>query len=127
MRSTATEVELENLTPQTTYRLSVRYHERSGRFSVFSPWIEAETLSDVPSAPLDVSWILDAGSVWLQWGPPLRPNGKIVGYVVHVSQDESLDAEFWSQQEQAGPALRTLLRGLLPNHLYFIRVQVFID
>jgi len=125
IRCTDVSVDVPDLTAHTMYRLSVRYHDASdGSSSVFTPSVSVRTLADVPSAPRDVSWSLDGGAVWLKWSPPLRPNGVVVGYVIRISAEEGLAEGLWTVQEEAGGRLGTHLRGLLTNHVYYIRVQV---
>ena len=124
LRSTFNEIELKNLSAHTTYQLSVRYHDANGRYSIFSPGIDVQTLTHIPSTPQNVTCqALDGAVVQLNWQPPLEPNGIIVGYTIYVSQNQSLPIESWSKQEEPGSRFRTQVRGLLPNTFYYIRMQ----
>ena len=125
IRTTDVSAEVAELVAFTTYRLSVRFHDASdGRSSGYSPSVSIRTLPDVPSAPRDVSWMLDGGAVWLKWSPPLRPNGVVLGYVIRISTEETPPEGLWTEQEEAAGRLATHLRGLLTNHVYYIRIQV---
>ena len=107
IRTTANQAELNQLTAYTNYQLSVRYHDHSGRFSVFGAPVQVRTKAHLPSVPEDVSWTLQDGSIQLKWRPPLHPNGPVLAYVIHVSQDPHLNPELWARQEELGSRFRT--------------------
>ena len=124
---TANHVQLTNLTPYTSYELSIRYHDSQGRFSMFSSPIRTRTMARIASPPRHVTRVeldgQDANTVQLTWQPPLHPNGIITGFIIYVSSDPKVDMGLWTKYEEHGSKLRTEIRGLLPNMVYYVRMQ----
>jgi hypothetical protein len=125
IRTTTNEVLLTNLTAYTLYRIAVRAHDHQGRSSTYSsPQLDVRTLADLPSPPLNLSWLVLAdGAVQVSWKPPLHPNGIIQSYAILVSNELEAADDDWSKLEEGGSRLRSQLRGLQFGSLYFIRVK----
>lgn len=71
--------------------------------------------------------VVDGTNVDLSWGAPSIKNGRIIGYVVFYTTDNT-DAPVneWEAEVVAG-AQSTVLRNLRPNSTYHVRIHAFND
>ncbi len=80
--------QFQALAPYTSYNFTVRVLDEEGKPYPASQWVVARTLTYIPSAPyVSKLEVEDDGKVVVAWTRPDKPNGRIKGYVIHLSPD----------------------------------------
>ncbi|XP_076332856.1 protogenin-like isoform X2 [Tachypleus tridentatus] len=126
--STSNSVIIANLTPFTLYEFSVRSHNVKNQQGPFSQKVECRTLEDVPSSPLDLSWLaINAHTIKVFWQPPATPNGEITLYeVLYTTQMGSVkDLDDWQKKGEKGFEVSSLIKGLASNTRYFFCMRAW--
>ncbi|XP_076322716.1 protogenin-like isoform X2 [Tachypleus tridentatus] len=128
IRSTNNSVVLSGLTPFTLYEFSVRSHSIKNQQGPFSQKVECRTLQDVPSPPLDLSWLaVNSHTIKLLWHPPALPNGEItlyeILYTTQIRNTKNLDD--WHKKEEKGFRVSSLIEGLASNTMYLFCMRAW--
>ncbi|KHJ45810.1 fibronectin type III domain protein [Trichuris suis] len=137
-----TEVSVENLEPFTQYEFQVKTVTPVGRSQPSRP-VEATTseegehwrngtvpagmnsLLSVPqNQPKNVhSRAVSPTSIMVQWEPPEKANGVILGYAVFYTSRPAEPFNMWLTKEVIGNDRLTVISGLQQNVVYTVRVQ----
>ncbi|XP_022249211.1 protogenin-like isoform X2 [Limulus polyphemus] len=128
IRSISNSVIITGLTAFTLYEFSVRSHDVKNQQGPFSQKVECRTLEDVPSSPLDLSWLaVNAHAIKLFWQPPATPNGEITMYeILYTAQTgNAKDLDDWQKKEENGFEVSSLIEGLASNTRYFFCMQAW--
>lgn len=85
---TNTSDNITELTPFTTYYITIAGYNIIKGTGLWSTQLNATTLESVPSAVVNLtSYGSDVDEVTVQWREPQSPNGIILGYVIHRLDD----------------------------------------
>ncbi|KFD70875.1 hypothetical protein M514_01174 [Trichuris suis] len=119
-----TEVSVENLEPFTQYEFQVKTVTPVGRSQPSRP-VEATTSEEVPqNQPKNVhSRAVSPTSIMVQWEPPEKANGVILGYAVFYTSRPAEPFNMWLTKEVIGNDRLTVISGLQQNVVYTVRVQ----
>ncbi|XP_055342450.1 tyrosine-protein phosphatase Lar-like isoform X3 [Paramacrobiotus metropolitanus] len=122
---TTTSHTVTNLKPYTLYEFQVVCVNDKGRGPP-SDVAEMTTLEAEPgSAPRNVrARAPSSTSLFVEWDPPMSPNGQIVGYKVAYTTDARLSVTSW-RFEMVGNELSTTLSNLQPRAMYTVRIQAY--
>ncbi|ODM98023.1 Protogenin B, partial [Orchesella cincta] len=83
LSSTRESVEINGLSPYTSYEFVVQLALKDGRVGPYSQKIESRTLPGIPGVPINLHWrVLNKTIVEVEWKPPSSPNGMITKYWV---------------------------------------------
>ncbi|XP_061185116.1 protogenin-like [Saccostrea echinata] len=121
-RSDSQNYTLQDLTPYTTYTISVRSHspQTTGPFSTPQ---DITTLEDVPSPPEDVTlYPLSEDEVQLMWNPPIKKNGVIVFYIIQYHQHQNDPDFLWSSIHSNGTMTQAVVKDLTST-VYFFKLR----
>ncbi|XP_062585320.1 protogenin-like [Saccostrea cucullata] len=121
-RSDSQNYTLQDLTPYTTYTVSVRSHspQTTGPFSTPQ---DITTLEDVPSPPEDVTlYPLSKDEVQLMWNPPIKKNGVIVFYIIQYHQRQTDPDFLWSSIHSNGTMTQAVVKDLTST-VYFFKLR----
>jgi neogenin len=119
---------IDDLKPNTRYEFSVRV-TWGDRMSGWSMVVENVTEEAPPvSAPRDLT-VTSAPSgdgstgLMLNWQPPKLPNGKIIGYIIYYTVDETSPLSHWAIDGVSGDKLSSSIFNLVPDTTYYFRIQ----
>ncbi|TPP66262.1 Netrin receptor DCC [Fasciola gigantica] len=62
-------------------------------------------------------------SVQVSWQPPLRPHGRLIGYILYFTADRQLPLHQWSKRRLPADSLNTVLSGLFRGSIYFVQLR----
>ncbi|MCI4379489.1 hypothetical protein PGIGA_G00228910 [Pangasianodon gigas] len=114
----STEAELGGFKPHSSYEISVCTYTRAGNGDQYSLPVTFTTHESVSEAVQNLSCLgLDWDSVYMEWEPPVNPNGEILLYHI-VSADHRKEAFPLMLKHK----LSYTFSGLHPNTLYVISV-----
>ena len=118
---------IDDLKANTQYEFAVKV-VKGRQESTWSMSVVNSTQESAPSsAPRDLTLVPDPSEdpsiVHLHWQPPKLPNGQITGYVIFYSTDESKPDREWSVEALIGDKMTQVLKGLVPDTLYFFKMQ----
>ncbi|XP_066541701.1 LOW QUALITY PROTEIN: phosphatidylinositol phosphatase PTPRQ [Hoplias malabaricus] len=115
---TTTHAELSGFKPHSSYEISVCTYTRAGNGDLYSLPVTFTTNESVSEAVGNLSCSgSDWDSVYLEWEPPVNPNGQILQYLIR-SKDRTEEVN-----PPMYPKLIThTLSGLQPNSIYIISV-----
>lgn len=65
----------------------------------------------------------DPTVIHIHWQPPKQPNGRITGYVVFYTPDNSLQDRDWAMEAVLGDQLTAVLSELTPDTVYYFKIQ----
>ncbi|XP_055030835.2 phosphatidylinositol phosphatase PTPRQ [Misgurnus anguillicaudatus] len=114
----STQAEVNGFRPHNSYEISVSTYTRAGNGEQYSLPVIFTTNESVSDAVGNLTCSgLDWDSVYMEWEPPIYPNGEILHYIIR-SED---------QEEEAHPFMlsNTLVHtfaGLLPDTFYILSV-----
>ncbi|KAI4902613.1 hypothetical protein NFI96_032935 [Prochilodus magdalenae] len=114
----STQAELRGFKPYSSYEISVCTYTRAGSGDLYSYPVTFTTNESVSEAVGNLSCSgLDWDSVYMEWEPPVNPNGEILLYLISSAdqKDEVYPLTF------ANPVIFTF-SGLKPDSFYVISV-----
>lgn len=118
---------IDDLKANTQYEFAVKVVKGRQESTWSMSVINATQESAPSSAPRDLTLVPDPSEdpsvVHLHWQPPKLPNGQITGYVIFYSTDESKPDREWSVEALIGDKMTQILKGLVPDTLYFFKMQ----
>jgi len=124
--SSRTSLMIDGLRPATQYEFAVKVIKGKTE-STWSMSVINSTLDASPSSPpRDLTVVADEenpSAVRLQWQPPKYPNGQITGYIILYSTDDSRPDREWSIHPLVGDKMNSLINDMLPDTLYFFKIQ----
>lgn len=127
LNTTKTSLLIEELKPYTQYEFAVKV-TKGRRETTWSMSAVNTTLESRPtSRPEDLTITPseeDSGIIKLDWQPPRQPNGLIIGYVILYTTDKDAPDKDWAAQPVVGGKLSTTLENLLPDTIYYFKIQV---
>lgn len=110
---------LQDLTPYTTYTVSVRSHSTLTTGPFGTPQ-DITTLEDVPSPPEGVTlYPLSEGEVKLMWKPPTQRNGIIIFYIIQYHPELEDPEPLWTSMHSNGTLTQAVVRDLTSTVYYF--------
>ncbi|KAG1673521.1 Neogenin [Nymphon striatum] len=117
---------IDDLKPHTQYEFSVKVVK--GRRE--SPWSMSvlNTTQEAPpsSAPRDLTVVADDDdpvTINLSWQPPKQPNGKLIGYVIFYTTDNTKRDRDWVVEGVGGNKLTKQITGLTLDTTYYFKIQ----
>ncbi|VDP69642.1 unnamed protein product [Echinostoma caproni] len=115
---------------QVAYRMIGFKEEKSVTLDENEESEEDEMSEEPGDAPHDVSLTAlpfppgdGPVSVQVSWQPPLRPHGRLVGYVLYYTADRQLPLSQWSKRRLPADSLNTVLSGLSRGLIYFVQLS----
>lgn len=126
INSTDLNVVIDDLKPNTMYEFAVKV-TKARQESTWSMSVTNTTSESAPqSPPRDLTVIPseeDSGVIHLHWQPPKQPNGRITGYIIFYTTDNTQNDREWVVEAVVGDKMTTSLKGLLWDTTYFFKIQ----
>ncbi|KAG5885792.1 hypothetical protein JTB14_031226 [Gonioctena quinquepunctata] len=127
LKSLSNVLQVKKLKPNTTYEFRVRTHDLKGTPGPFSDPVIVQTLVDVPSPVLDLSYkIINESTACLQWKAPIYKGGKLRKYLISYTPDINWAFENWmniSLPAKDENSVSALLGNLSTDSYYRVLVR----
>ncbi|XP_045079207.1 receptor-type tyrosine-protein phosphatase F isoform X1 [Coregonus clupeaformis] len=120
-----TSYSIGGLSPYSEYEFRVMAVNNIGRGPPSDP-VETRMGEQAPSSPpLNVKVRkLSISNIMVQWEPPEKPNGQIMGYRVYYDTDKNVPLRWWKKHSTDDSTV-TIISGLYPDATYNLRVLGF--
>ncbi|KAI1280554.1 Neogenin -like protein [Halotydeus destructor] len=126
INSTNLNTMIDDLKPFTQYEFAVKV-TKGRQDSTWSMSVINTTQEAAPSSPPRDMTIVpsdgDPSEINIHWQPPKQPNGRITGYLIFYTTDNTKSDRDWAFEGVTGDKLTAELKGLLPDTTYYFKIQ----
>ncbi|XP_077994114.1 neogenin-like isoform X3 [Glandiceps talaboti] len=126
VNATALEYTIDELKPGTMYEFAVRV-TKGKKTSAWSLSVFNKTFEATPGTPPRTLTIVPVegkpSAINLNWQPPKFPNGKITGYVIYYTTDNSKRDHDWVIIPYVGDSLTATIEDLTTYTNYYFKIQ----